>query len=73
MSTLYKSFFNRNWTKCQPVEEIPSISIDNIADLSHVKLVRWKVHNDWVTQVIASYNVMKTTMFLLVSVFLLVQ
>ncbi|XP_040186619.1 WD repeat-containing protein 49-like isoform X1 [Rana temporaria] len=41
----------RNWTKCQAVEEIPSISIDNIADLSHVKLVRWKVHNDWVTQI----------------------
>ncbi|KAM5192087.1 cilia- and flagella-associated protein 337-like [Mantella aurantiaca] len=41
----------RNWTKCHAMEDIPSISIDNIAELSYVKFVRWKVHNDWVTQI----------------------
>ncbi|CAN2388852.1 WD40 repeats [Pristimantis euphronides] len=41
----------RNWTKCQVVDEIPSIGIDNITELSHVRYIRWKVHNDWVTQI----------------------
>ncbi|XP_075143470.1 cilia- and flagella-associated protein 337-like [Leptodactylus fuscus] len=41
----------RNWTKCQVVDEIPSIAIDNITEMSHVKYIRWKVHNDWVTQI----------------------
>ncbi|XP_069834688.1 cilia- and flagella-associated protein 337-like [Dendropsophus ebraccatus] len=41
----------RNWTKCEVVDEIPSIAIDNITELSHVKYIRWKVHNDWVTQI----------------------
>ncbi|XP_071984286.1 cilia- and flagella-associated protein 337-like isoform X1 [Engystomops pustulosus] len=41
----------RNWTKCQVVDEIPSIAIDNITELIHVRYIRWKVHNDWVTQI----------------------
>ncbi|XP_075705824.1 cilia- and flagella-associated protein 337-like [Rhinoderma darwinii] len=41
----------RNWTKYPVVDEIPSIAIDNITDLNHVRYVRWKVHNDWVTQI----------------------
>ncbi|XP_063776383.1 WD repeat-containing protein 49-like isoform X2 [Pseudophryne corroboree] len=41
----------RNWTKCQVVDEIPSIAIENIAELSHITYIRWKVHNDWVTQI----------------------
>ncbi|XP_073511852.1 cilia- and flagella-associated protein 337-like isoform X2 [Phyllobates terribilis] len=41
----------RNWTKCQVVDEIPSIAIDHITELKHMKYIRWKVHNDWVTQI----------------------
>ncbi|XP_044129473.1 WD repeat-containing protein 64-like isoform X1 [Bufo gargarizans] len=41
----------RNWTKCQVVDEIPSIAIDNISELKNVRYIRWKVHNDWVTQI----------------------
>ncbi|XP_056419639.1 WD repeat-containing protein 49-like isoform X2 [Hyla sarda] len=41
----------RNWTKCEVVDEIPSIAIDNITERNHVKYIRWKVHNDWVTQI----------------------
>ncbi|KAM4807709.1 cilia- and flagella-associated protein 337-like [Rhinophrynus dorsalis] len=41
----------RNWTKCQVMDDIPSVSIDNVKDLGHVKYIRWKVHNDWVTQI----------------------
>ncbi|XP_063281885.1 WD repeat-containing protein 64-like [Pelobates fuscus] len=41
----------RNWTKSQVIDEIPSIDIDNIKDHGHVKYIRWKVHNDWVTQI----------------------
>ncbi|KAM9330468.1 cilia- and flagella-associated protein 337-like [Gastrophryne carolinensis] len=41
----------RNWTKCQVVDDIPSIAITNIPELSRSKFIRWKVHNDWVTQI----------------------
>ncbi|XP_043917898.1 WD repeat-containing protein 49-like [Protopterus annectens] len=41
----------RNWSKCPMVEEIPTITIENITDNRYVKYIRWKVHNDWVTQV----------------------
>uniref|UniRef100_H3B9M3 Uncharacterized protein n=1 Tax=Latimeria chalumnae TaxID=7897 RepID=H3B9M3_LATCH len=41
----------RNWTKCQTVEGIPSVLIDNITDSGYVSYTRWKVHNDWVTGV----------------------
>ncbi|XP_073428152.1 cilia- and flagella-associated protein 337-like isoform X1 [Dendrobates tinctorius] len=41
----------RNWTKYQVVDEIPSITIDHITELKNVKYIRWKVHNDWVTQI----------------------
>nr|XP_014341188.1 PREDICTED: WD repeat-containing protein on Y chromosome-like [Latimeria chalumnae] len=40
-----------NWTKCQTVEGIPSVLIDNITDSGYVSYTRWKVHNDWVTGV----------------------
>ncbi|KAM4050122.1 cilia- and flagella-associated protein 337-like isoform 3-T5 [Anomaloglossus baeobatrachus] len=41
----------RNWTKCEIVDEIPSIAIEHITEFKHVKYIRWKVHNDWVTQI----------------------
>ncbi|OCT97088.1 WD repeat-containing protein 64 [Xenopus laevis] len=41
----------RNWTKCQIVDDIPSVSMDIIESVGHVKYIRWKVHNDWVTQI----------------------
>ncbi|KAG9480153.1 hypothetical protein GDO78_011918 [Eleutherodactylus coqui] len=41
----------RSWTKCHVVDEIPSITIDNITELNPVRYIRWKVHNDWVTQI----------------------
>ncbi|KAM8939489.1 cilia- and flagella-associated protein 337-like [Pelodytes ibericus] len=41
----------RSWTKCQVLDEIPSVNIDNIEETGHVKYIRWKVHNDWVTQI----------------------
>uniref|UniRef100_A0A8C5P9P0 Uncharacterized protein n=1 Tax=Leptobrachium leishanense TaxID=445787 RepID=A0A8C5P9P0_9ANUR len=41
----------RNWTKSQVIEEIPSVNIDNIEEQGLVKYIRWKVHNDWVTQI----------------------
>ncbi|XP_068126283.1 cilia- and flagella-associated protein 337-like [Hyperolius riggenbachi] len=41
----------RSWTKCQAIDDIPSVAIDNITELSFVKFIRWKVHNDWVTQI----------------------
>uniref|UniRef100_A0A6I8PPK8 Uncharacterized protein n=1 Tax=Xenopus tropicalis TaxID=8364 RepID=A0A6I8PPK8_XENTR len=41
----------RSWTKCQIIDDIPSVSMDIIESAGHVKLIRWKVHNDWVTQI----------------------
>ncbi|KAG8453887.1 hypothetical protein GDO86_000492 [Hymenochirus boettgeri] len=41
----------RNWTKSQVVDEIPSVSMDMMEGGGHVKYLRWKVHNDWVTQI----------------------
>ncbi|XP_066576271.1 cilia- and flagella-associated protein 337-like [Amia ocellicauda] len=41
----------RNWSKCPPVEGIPSSYLDNICDGRQVSCIRWKVHNDWVTQI----------------------
>ncbi|XP_030419988.1 WD repeat-containing protein 64-like isoform X2 [Gopherus evgoodei] len=41
----------RNWTKCPAVEEIPSVSMENINDSRNITFIRWKVHNDWVTKI----------------------
>ncbi|XP_053316614.1 WD repeat-containing protein 64-like [Spea bombifrons] len=41
----------RNWTKSQLIDEIPSVNIDSIEEPGNVKYIRWKVHNDWVTQI----------------------
>ncbi|KAM7167731.1 cilia- and flagella-associated protein 337-like [Macrochelys suwanniensis] len=41
----------RNWTKCPAVEEIPSVSVENINDSRNIAFIRWKVHNDWVTKI----------------------
>ncbi|XP_075471621.1 cilia- and flagella-associated protein 337-like isoform X2 [Ascaphus truei] len=41
----------RNWTKCEAVDDIPSISMDNIKASGLVKCIRWKVHNDWITEI----------------------
>nr|XP_025044795.1 WD repeat-containing protein 64-like [Pelodiscus sinensis] len=41
----------RNWTKCPAMEEIPSVSLENIIDSRNITFIRWKVHNDWVTKI----------------------
>ncbi|KAK6493756.1 WD repeat-containing protein 49-like isoform X2 [Huso huso] len=41
----------RNWSKSQPVEGIPSVSIEAITEGGAVSYTRWKVHNDWVTKI----------------------
>ncbi|XP_069487207.1 cilia- and flagella-associated protein 337-like isoform X2 [Ambystoma mexicanum] len=41
----------RNWSKCPLVDDIPSVSVDNIMESEHTTFIRWKVHNDWVTEV----------------------
>ncbi|XP_056229293.1 WD repeat-containing protein on Y chromosome isoform X2 [Seriola aureovittata] len=40
----------RLWNKLTKAENIPSIAIDNAVVSPNVTFVRWKVHNDWVTQ-----------------------
>lgn len=44
-------FFRRLWNKLPKIENIPSVPIDRAAVSPKVTLVRWKVHQDWVTQV----------------------
>ncbi|XP_069098438.1 cilia- and flagella-associated protein 337-like [Pleurodeles waltl] len=41
----------RNWSKCPLVEGIPSASLENIMESEHTTFIRWKIHNDWVTEV----------------------
>ncbi|XP_029446002.1 WD repeat-containing protein 64-like [Rhinatrema bivittatum] len=41
----------RTWTKCPAVDEIPSVFLDSVMDSGLVTFTRWKVHNDWVTQI----------------------
>nr|XP_033794798.1 WD repeat-containing protein 64-like isoform X2 [Geotrypetes seraphini] len=41
----------RTWTKCPAVDEIPSIFLDTLLDSGLVTFARWKVHEDWVTQI----------------------
>uniref|UniRef100_A0A3B4WTK8 WD repeat-containing protein 49-like n=1 Tax=Seriola lalandi dorsalis TaxID=1841481 RepID=A0A3B4WTK8_SERLL len=41
---------NYLWNKLTKAENIPSIAIDNAVVSPNVTFVRWKVHNDWVTQ-----------------------
>ncbi|XP_030007934.1 WD repeat-containing protein on Y chromosome-like [Sphaeramia orbicularis] len=40
----------RLWNKLPRTENIPTIAIDNIVFCTNVTFVRWKVHQDWVTQ-----------------------
>ncbi|XP_034460911.1 WD repeat-containing protein on Y chromosome [Hippoglossus hippoglossus] len=41
----------RLWNKLPKVENVPNIVIDNAVVSPNVTFVRWKVHQDWVTQV----------------------
>ncbi|XP_041128638.1 WD repeat-containing protein on Y chromosome-like [Polyodon spathula] len=41
----------RNWSKSQPVDGIPSVSVEAITEGGAVSFTRWKVHNDWVTKI----------------------
>lgn len=45
------SFLLRLWNKLPKIENIPSVPIDRAAVSPNVTFVRWKVHQDWVTQV----------------------
>ncbi|XP_070762639.1 cilia- and flagella-associated protein 337 [Enoplosus armatus] len=40
----------RLWNKLPKIENIPNIAIDNAVLSPNVTFVRWKVHQDWVTQ-----------------------
>ncbi|XP_035535517.1 WD repeat-containing protein 49 [Morone saxatilis] len=40
----------RLWNKLPKIENIPNIAIDNAVLSLNVTFVRWKVHQDWVTQ-----------------------
>ncbi|XP_055492844.1 WD repeat-containing protein on Y chromosome isoform X1 [Leucoraja erinacea] len=40
----------RTWKKCPKVDNMPSISIEKTALSPNVTYIRWKVHEDWVTQ-----------------------
>ncbi|XP_041796837.1 WD repeat-containing protein on Y chromosome [Chelmon rostratus] len=40
----------RLWNKLPKMENMPSIAIDNAVLSPNVTFVRWKVHQDWVTQ-----------------------
>ncbi|XP_036392841.1 WD repeat-containing protein on Y chromosome [Megalops cyprinoides] len=41
----------RLWKKLPKVENVPNIGIDNAVLSPNVTYIRWKVHEDWVTQV----------------------
>ncbi|KAM4706617.1 cilia- and flagella-associated protein 337-like [Discoglossus pictus] len=41
----------RKWSKFPSVDETPTISIKDLIDPGCVQFIRWKVHNDWVTQI----------------------
>ncbi|KAF7644965.1 hypothetical protein LDENG_00212980 [Lucifuga dentata] len=41
----------RLWNKLPKIEKMPTIAIDSAVLCPHVAFVRWKVHQDWVTQV----------------------
>lgn len=45
------SFILRLWNKLPKIENIPSVPMDRAAVSPNVTFVRWKVHQDWVTQV----------------------
>nr|XP_020852857.1 uncharacterized protein LOC110215589 [Phascolarctos cinereus] len=40
----------RTWKKLPPVENMPTVRIGSALCSPNVKYVRWKVHEDWVTQ-----------------------
>uniref|UniRef100_UPI00398F589E uncharacterized protein n=1 Tax=Pristiophorus japonicus TaxID=55135 RepID=UPI00398F589E len=40
----------RTWKKCPKVDNFPSISIENSLLSPNVTCIRWKVHDDWVTE-----------------------
>ncbi|XP_069046236.1 cilia- and flagella-associated protein 337 isoform X2 [Lepisosteus oculatus] len=40
----------RLWKKLPKVENVPNIGIDNAVLSPHITYIRWKVHEDWVTQ-----------------------
>ncbi|XP_059499866.1 WD repeat-containing protein 64-like isoform X2 [Stegostoma tigrinum] len=41
----------RNWTKGPIVDGIPSITIEKLASPGLISYIRWKAHNDWVTEI----------------------
>ncbi|XP_078533773.1 cilia- and flagella-associated protein 337-like [Lissotriton helveticus] len=41
----------RNWSKCPLVDDIPSASLENVMESEYTTFIRWKIHNDWVTEV----------------------
>ncbi|TKS80777.1 Testis-expressed protein 26 [Collichthys lucidus] len=41
----------RLWNELPKIENIPNITIDNAVLSPNVTFVRWKVHQDWVTQI----------------------
>ncbi|XP_049432645.1 WD repeat-containing protein on Y chromosome [Epinephelus fuscoguttatus] len=41
----------RLWNKLPKTENMPSIAVDNAVLSPNVTFVRWKVHQDWITQV----------------------
>lgn len=47
--------FHRVWNKSPKVDDVPNIAIDTAVLSPNVTFVRWKVHRDWVTQVIYKY------------------
>ncbi|XP_048836649.1 WD repeat-containing protein on Y chromosome isoform X2 [Brienomyrus brachyistius] len=41
----------RMWKKSPKVENVPSVTIENVVLSPSVRFIRWKVHDDWVNQV----------------------
>ncbi|XP_013869583.1 WD repeat-containing protein 64 [Austrofundulus limnaeus] len=40
----------RKWSKLPKLENMPNITMENAVRSPHVTFIRWKVHQDWVTQ-----------------------
>ncbi|XP_046853202.1 WD repeat-containing protein 64-like isoform X2 [Xenia sp. Carnegie-2017] len=40
----------RTWKKMPKVDGIANVNVDSVVSSENIKFVRWKVHNDWVSQ-----------------------
>lgn len=54
-------FFCRTWKKLPKIDNLPNIGLETVTLSPNVTYIRWKVHGDWVTQVLKERRLARQT------------